>query len=167
MKRPSARFATGIATVTVLLVFGATPGAWSHSTAKHQHDGWVKHTVLEYAGITTTEVLIAQQYYQDTSRVWNPRYDGGRCYHNYTPGWQTLQCTRDIDNNQYTSVTIEVWGSFAHPSTNISYVQYAWNRAYGNNDFKIHCEISSGSIPSGWRTDCKGGRNGPSGSDGQ
>jgi hypothetical protein len=147
-----------LALVTAALAVTAmASGADAHLAAFHRHHGWVKYTMLEQNGVTSTEIYIRQNYSQNNSAVWDNSYANGYCYHSGFPGWKTIKCQYWKSNSYPYWVRIDVRGEFHH-SVGHDYQQRAYNQANRNNSFVYGCYLEHGTVPWNWSGRCDGGR---------
>lgn len=145
-----------LALAFLITVATASPGQ-AYKGATHQHEQWVKYTILEQFGVTATEVYIRMQYYQNSTYTYSARYDYGRCYHSSFPGWTTKKCTYWLTHaSSYEGIDIQGW--FHNSCCNIDYQQHAWTRAYNDDSAVRKCYLDFGALPYLWSGQCAGGR---------
>jgi hypothetical protein len=145
-----------ILAAAAFLALPATPVPAYQSGTYHYHRGWVRHTVLEQFGITTTEVYVRGQYVQQTNRVQNMAFSNGYCYHSAFP-WSVPRCYYYITHAAPSYERIDIVGEFHH-FPNIDYQQHAYFRANSNDSWTKNCYFDHGALPILWRSECVGGR---------
>lgn len=131
----------------------------------HTHDGWVKHTVFERFGVTTTEARIQQTYSQDSSSVccgiFVNNIKNSYCAGSHFPDWHIHSCWYWLDpapnNKDYMGINI-LADMHYHGPRDYHYIQRAYNVAWSTDQFFYDCWIDSGQLPSSWTTGCIGGR---------
>jgi len=102
--------------------------------------------------------LGAVRRHGNRTRVWNPRYEWGRCYHSGFPGWKTVKCVYWITNGSPYSVKADIQGEFHNRCFGIDYQQHTWNKARSDDSFVIECHLGHGSLPVRWSGEGQGGR---------
>ena len=153
--RPHARMrGIGLLTLAVLALAAPSPTT-AHLAATHQHRAWVRYSVNEYIGITTTQVFEQMKYYQNAGDVWSPTVDSLSCWHDLVPGWITSQCVYSLGSGA-NYVQLGLQGEF-HWGT-IGYQQHSFQKALYTDAMQRSCYLDWGVIPTGWTSTCEYGR---------
>lgn len=145
-----------LGSLLVSMVFVVPAGA-HQSTTYHYHRGWVKHTVLEQFGVTSTEIYVRGQFVQQSNYVSGMNFLDGYCYHSVFP-WSVPQCYYYITHGSPSYERIDIVGEFHH-FPNIDYQQHAYFRANGNYTYSKNCYFDHGALPVYWRSECVAGRS--------
>lgn len=130
----------------------------------HNHNGWVKYTILEQFNVTATETYVEMGYWQDVNRrfpgsteVGGVVYDNKRCSTSRFPFWTIKDCYEyTTDGYPYTE-QIDMIGHFHN--LGIDYQQHSSFKALSDNRYEQSCYLDHGALPILWSQDCQSGRS--------
>jgi hypothetical protein len=131
--------------------------AQSNLAVANNGSAWVKGTVLEQFGVTSTEVYQTMTYYTDyAGHVSNPLGGSGYCYNSSFPGWSRKSCYYQLAQNGTFSVGVAVYAHWTNAFCRCDYTQYGWVATYYNGAYHYECGLTQGSLPIYWTMQCAG-----------